>query len=58
MSKAKIDADYLYNHYKQSGAALADTLYQRIVKTESLKLWEAKALRDEFRKLVKQGSAK
>lgn len=55
MSKAKQDAAYLFEHYKQSGEGLADTLYQRIVKTEGLKLWEAKALRDEFRKLIKQG---
>lgn len=55
MSKAKQHAAYLFAHYKQSGAGLADTLYQRVVKTESLKLWEAKALRDEFKKLIKQG---
>lgn len=55
MSKVKLDALYLFEHYKQSGEGLADTLYQRIVKSENLKLWEAKALRDEFRKLIKQG---
>lgn len=51
MTKVKQHALYLFEHYKQSGAALADTLYQRIVKTENLKLWEAKALANEFNKL-------
>lgn len=54
-SKVKRDAQYLYEHYKQSGKNLAEILYQRIVKTENLKLWEAKALANEFHKLVKQG---
>jgi hypothetical protein len=53
MSKVKSDAAYLFEHYKQSGASLANTLYQRIVKQDNLKLWEAKALANEFRKLVK-----
>lgn len=46
-------AQYLFNHYKQSGAAFTDALYQRIVKSEKLKLWEATALKNEFRKLLK-----
>jgi len=54
--KVKQDAQYLYEHYKQSGKNLAEILYQRIVKTENLKLWEAKALANEFHKLVKQGA--
>ena len=58
MSKVKADAAYLFEHYKQSGAGLADTLYQRIIKQENLKLWEAKALANEFRKLVKTIEAK
>jgi hypothetical protein len=53
MNKAKIDALYLYEHYKQSGAQLADTLYQRLVKQNALKLWEAQALKREFLKLLK-----
>jgi hypothetical protein len=53
MSKYKTDAIYLYEHYKQSGAGLADTLYHRLIKQNSLKLWEAQALKREFLKLLK-----
>jgi hypothetical protein len=53
MTNAKIDALYLFEHYKQSGAGLADTLYQRIVKRNGLKVWEAQALKREFSKLLK-----
>jgi len=55
MSKVKQDAAYLYEHYLQSenNQEYVDMLYQRIVKTEQLKLWEAKALANEFNKLRK-----
>lgn len=53
MSKCKQDAAYLYEHYKQGGKGLAELLYQRIIKTEKLKPWEAVALKNEFVKLLK-----
>ncbi len=53
MTQVKQDAAYLYEHYKQSGKALAETLYQRIIKQNKLKNWEAQALANEFRKLIK-----
>ena len=53
MSQYKNDAMYLYEHYKQSGAPLADTLYHRLIKQNDLKLWEANALKKEFLKLLK-----
>jgi hypothetical protein len=57
MTKAKQDAAYLYEHYIQSGKnkGFVEMLYNRVVKQEGLKLWEAKALANEFNKLVKQG---
>ena len=57
MSQVKHHAKYLYEHYKQSDSnnAFVDMLYNRIIKQESLKLWEAKALANEFNKLRKQG---
>lgn len=53
MSQYKNDALYLYEHYKQSGESLANTLYERLIKQNSLKLWEAQALKTEFLKLCK-----
>jgi hypothetical protein len=55
MSKAKQHAAYLYEHYLQSdkNQGFVDMLYQRIVQQEQLKLWEAKALANEFNKLRK-----
>ena len=52
-------AEYLLEHYKQSGGNLGfvDMLYQRIVKTENLKRFEASALKNEFFKLLKQHQA-
>jgi len=55
MSQYKNDALYLYEHYKQSGEGLANTLYERLIKQNSLKLWEAQALKREFLKLCKKG---
>ena len=54
MTQVKADAQYLFAHYKESGRNLAELLYQRIVKTQQLTAWEAKALADEFKKLVKK----
>ena len=56
MSLVKTHAAYLYEHYKQSDKnnAFVDMLYNRIIKQENLKLWEAKALTKEFNKLRKQ----
>ena len=53
MSQYKTDAAYLYEHYKQSGQGLANTLYERLIKQNNLKLWEAQALKNEFLKLLK-----
>jgi hypothetical protein len=53
MSQYKADAAYLYEHYKQSGQSLANTLYERLIKQNDLKLWEAEALKREFLKLLK-----
>ena len=57
MSKAKQDAAYLYEHFIQSGKnkGFVEMLYNRVIKQDGLKLWEAKALANEFNKLVKQG---
>lgn len=57
MSPVKHHAIYLYEHYKQAdhNNAFVDMLYNRIIKQEGLKLWEAKALANEFNKLRKQG---
>lgn len=57
MSQVKLHAAYLYEHYKQSdnNNSFVDMLYNRIIKQENLKLWEAKALANEFNKLRKQG---
>jgi hypothetical protein len=57
MSKIKSDAAYLFEHYKQSGKNLAEILFNRIIKQENLKRWEAKALANEFNKLVKANKA-
>ena len=53
MSRMKAHAAYLFEHYKQGGKHFADMLYNRIIKQENLKLWEAKALANEFNKLRK-----
>jgi hypothetical protein len=53
MSQYKLDAIYLHEHYKQSGQGLANTLYERLIKQNHLKLWEAQALKREFLKLCK-----
>ena len=55
MSKVKADAQYLFEHFKQSDGnqAFVNMLYQRIVKQNQLKLWEATALKNEFVKLLK-----
>lgn len=55
MKQVKIDALYLFEHYKQSGENrnFVDMLYQRIIKQRALKLWEATALKNEFIKLIK-----
>ena len=57
MKQVKANAMYLFEHYKQSGPGLAQTLYERIIKQNSLKLWEAKALKNEFLKLIKEAQA-
>jgi hypothetical protein len=58
MSPVKRHAQYLLEHYNQSGKNknFVDMLYQRIVKTEGLKLWEAKTLANEFNKLRTKGA--
>ena len=55
MTKVKSDALYLFEHFKQSGEnrEFVTMLFNRIVKTENLKLWEASALQNEFNKLLK-----
>jgi hypothetical protein len=57
MTKVKQDAAYLYEHYLQSdkNKGFVEMLYNRIVKQEGLKLWQAKSLANEFNKLRKQG---
>ena len=57
-SPIKAHALYLFEHYRQSGEnkGFTDMLYQRIVKTENLKLWEAKALANEFNKICRNAS--
>lgn len=57
MTKVKQDAAYLYEHYLQSdkNKGFVEMLYNLIVKQEGLKLWQAKALANEFNKLCKQG---
>ena len=58
MTKVKAHAAYLFEHYKQGGKHFADMLYNRIIKQENLKLWEAKALANEFNKLRKAEATK
>lgn len=55
MTKAKSDALYLFEHFKQSGEnrEFVTMLFNRIVQTNGLKLWEANALKNEFNKLLK-----
>ncbi len=55
MTKVKSDALYLFEHFKQSGEnrEFVAMLFNRIVKTENLKLWQATALKNEFNKLLK-----
>jgi hypothetical protein len=54
MSKMTAHAIYLFEHYKQThNQGFVEMLFDRIVKAEKLKLWEAKALANEFKKLLK-----
>lgn len=53
MKPYKQDALYLFEHYKQSGAGLAQELFNRIIKEKQLKVFEASALKNEFNKLIK-----
>ena len=60
MTQVKADAQYLFEHFKQSGEnrAFADMLYQRLLKQRAFKQWEAVALKNEFIKLLKAEKAR
>ena len=57
MSKAKQDAAYLYEHYKQTegNKGFVSMLFDRIVKQDGLNTKQAQTLANEFKKLLKQG---
>ena len=47
------DAQTMFKVYQSKGQSAAEAIYKEIVNTKKLKLWEAKALSNEFFKLVK-----
>jgi hypothetical protein len=54
MNQVKKDAQYLFEHWKQSNDKnFVDMLFNRIVKSENLKTMEVAALKNEFRKLIR-----
>lgn len=47
------DAQTMFKTYQSNGQSAAEAIYKEIVSTKKLKLWEAKALSNEYFKLVK-----
>jgi len=54
MENYKSDALSLVNVYVIEGQSAAESLYNKIVQSKKLKLWEAKALSNEFSNQIKR----
>jgi len=57
-SKAGKHAAYLFEHYQQSGAALADRLFNQIIKQEKLTVGQKTAVTQKFQELLKSSKRK
>lgn len=57
-TKAGKHAAYLFEHYKQSGAGLADELFNQIVRNEKLTVSQKAAVTQKFQELLKAGKRK